>query len=128
MLAIPLDAKDATVISTYYGNAPFFALLDEETGAFTVIENSECGNGIDGANFLKDKGITSTIFYHMGEGLYKLYTENGIDVFTCKKELMSLDRVYTGFLQNNLQKLDSSNYKELLDSGNGPCKCGCENG
>lgn len=128
MLAIPLDAKDTTIISTMYGNAKFFALLDEQTGEFSVIENSECGNGINGANFLKDKGITSTIFYHMGEGLYKIYEQNDIDVFTCKKELMSLDSIYIKYLQNGLQKLDNSNYKELLDSGSGPCKCGCENG
>lgn len=128
MLAIPLDAKNDTTISTLYGNAKFFALLDEQTGEFSVIENSECGNGIKGANFLKDKGITSTIFYHMGEGLYKIYEQNNIDVFTCKKELMSLDSIYMGYLQSGLQKLDGSNYKELLDSGNGPCKCGCEHG
>ncbi|DAB33542.1 MAG TPA: dinitrogenase iron-molybdenum cofactor biosynthesis protein [Sulfurospirillum sp. UBA12182] len=125
MIAIPLDNKDATTISTLYGQAPYFALLDEVGGSFTVLENSACGNGVKGVEFLKSKGIDGTVFYHMGEGLYKMYAQDGVSVFSVQKELMSLDKIFLSLQKEELVKLDKSNYKELLDAGVCESKCGC---
>ena len=127
MIAIPLDSQNSTTISELYGNAPFFALLDGSTGNFSVVENEACGNGPQSAGFLKDKGATSTIYYHMGEGVYKAFVKNGMEVFTSSHSKCSLDEIYRDLLSNSFTKLDDSNYEELLDPGNGgACKCGCE--
>jgi len=71
MLAIPLDEKKSTTISKLYGNAPYFGLFDGKK--LNVIENEVCGNGPKSAQFLKDKGASSTVYYHMGEGVYKAF-------------------------------------------------------
>jgi predicted Fe-Mo cluster-binding NifX family protein len=127
MLAIPLSSKESTVISDLYGNAPFFALLDTETGTFTVVENEACGNGPKGATFLSGQGVHATVYYHMGEGVYKACVKNGLDVYTVGDSIMSLDEIYMKTQSDELTKLDDGNYKTLLDPGHGSvCKCGCE--
>ncbi len=127
MIAIPLDKKDSTTLSDLYGNAPFFALLDTNTGSFKVIENEVQGEGPKSADFLKSKGVSSTVFYHMGEGVYKSFVKNGMDIFSSDHAYYTLEEIFQNSLNSNLLKLDDSNYKELLDPGNGSaCTCGCE--
>ncbi len=126
MIAIPLDNKESTVLSELYGNAPFFALLDKNTGTFKVVENDEVGNGPKSAEFLKTLGVDSTIYYHMGEGVYKSFIKNGLEVFTSDHTKYTLDEIFDLSLNEKLLKLNDSNYKELLDPGSaGACKCGC---
>lgn len=126
MIAIPLDTKESTKISKLYGNAPFFALLDKETGSFKVVENDELGKGPKSAPFLKSHGVASTVYYHMGEGVYNSFKENDMEVYTSDHNFYSLDEIYNLSLNDKLIKLDDSNYNELLDPGdNGSCKCGC---
>ncbi len=72
MIAIPLEKKESTVISKLYGNTPYFAFLDEETGTFKVVENKGCGDGIDTAKFISSQNVDSTIFYHMGEKIFNI--------------------------------------------------------
>ena len=125
MLAIPLDEKESITISKLYGNAPYFALFDGDK--LSIIENEECGNGPKGAEFLKAKGATSTIYYHMGEGVYKAFSKNNIDVYSSKHNEYLISQAYEMLDSDNLVKLNDENYKELLDPGNGgECKCGCE--
>lgn len=125
MLAIPLDTNEATILSELYGKAPYFALLDLTTGSHKVVENKECGNGLKSAEYLKDLGVKSTIFFHMGEGVYKACAKNGIDVYTSKKEPLSIDSIYTKALNGSFKKLNSENYNVYLDAGSEPCTCGC---
>jgi hypothetical protein len=61
----------------------------------------------------------------MGEGLYKMYAQDGVSVFSVQKELMSLDKIFLSLQKEELVKLDKSNYKELLDAGVCESKCGC---
>jgi predicted Fe-Mo cluster-binding NifX family protein len=127
MLAIPLDEKDSTTISKLFGNAPYFALADAHK--VSVVENKECGNGPKSAQFLKESGATATIYYHMGEGVYNAFVKNGIDVYSSGHNQYPISQVYGMLGSDSLIKLTDSNYKELLDPGNGgECKCGCENG
>lgn len=126
MLSIPLDSQNATTISELYGNAPYFALLDETTGTFTTIENEKKGNGLKTVEFLQNSGANSTIFFHMGEGLYKAYQEKGIEVFTCKKEFISIDTIFEGAKKGNFTLLDAKNYKLYIDFGDCKNQCGCE--
>ena len=127
MIAIPLDDKHSTTLSELYGNAPFFALLDLETGVFNTIENEAVGNGPKSAPFLKEHGATSTVYYHMGEGVYKAFVSNGMGVTTAEHAHLTIDEIYLKCLDNKLTELHEDNYKSLLDPGNGgSCKCGCE--
>ncbi|MCW9025795.1 MAG: hypothetical protein OQJ77_00640 [Thiovulaceae bacterium] len=126
MLAIPLDEEKSTTISKLYGNAPFFGLYDGVN--LSVIENEAKGNGPKSAEFLKNWGATSTVFYHMGEGVYKAFAKNNIEVYSSQQKEYIVSQAYEMMKQENLTKLDATNYKELLDPGsNGECTCGCEN-
>lgn len=127
MIAIPLDDKHSTTLSELYGNAPFFALLDIETGVFNVVENEVVGKGPKSAPFLKEHGATSTVFYHMGDGVYKSFASNSMDVCTSEHTRLTIDEIYLKCLDNKLTQLNDDNYKSLLDPGNGAnCTCGCE--
>jgi len=126
MLAIPLDAEHSTTLSTLYGKAPFFALLDTEVGSFKVVKNEVVGKGPLSAEFLKQKGVSSTIFYHMGEGVYKSFEENNMAVYCADYKKDSIDSIYRNIKKDGYKKLDSSNYSSLLDPGEGEtCKCSC---
>lgn len=126
MLAIPLDTKTSTTISKLYGNAPFFGLLDLQSGYFQSIENSAIGKGGEIGGFLKSSGANSTVFYHMGEGVYQGCTKANIEVFSALGDEMSIETIYLKQLDNKLTKLDISNYSSLLNpSDTGSCKCGC---
>ena len=125
MLAIPLDEKNSTTISQLYGKAPYFGLYDGKE--LKVIENEVKGDGPSCADFLNKKGAKSTIFYHMGEGVYKSFVKNNMDVYTSEHTELEVANAYELLSKGQLVKLDDSNYKELLDPGNGgSCKCGCE--
>jgi len=126
MLAIPLDEKESTTISQLYGNAPYFGLFDGTK--LKVIKNEVKGDGPASAEFLKEKGATSTVYYHMGEGVYKAFVKSKIDVYSSSHNEYLISQAYELQTSNGLEKLNSENFKNLLDPGNGgSCKCGCEN-
>lgn len=128
MLAIPLDNEQSTTLSKLYGKAPFFALLDMETGSFKVVTNEVKGQGPKSADFLKSQGATGTIYYHMGEGVYKSFEKNSMDVFCADYNAFSIEDIFKNIQNNTLTKVDSTNYDKLLDPGEGEtCKCGCNN-
>jgi predicted Fe-Mo cluster-binding NifX family protein len=128
MIAIPLDNKNSTKISKLYGNAPYFALLDVQTGNFSVVENEQVGSGPKIASFLKPLNVNSTIFFHMGEGVYNSFIDEKMNVYKSKSLNESIDNIYMDLKNKSITKLNSNNYKELLDPGTtGSCKCGCNN-
>jgi predicted Fe-Mo cluster-binding NifX family protein len=125
MIAIPLDKNESTVISSLYGNTPYFAFLDEETGTFNVVENKGCGDGIETAKFLSEQKVDSTIFYHMGEGIYNFFQEKGLKVYSCVKNYLSIDEIYLQVIDQNCKEVTKSNCSALLDSGTTSNTCSC---
>lgn len=125
MIAIPLDKNESTVISSLYGNTPYFAFLDEETGTFKVVENKGCGDGIETAKFISEQKVDSTIFYHMGEGIYNFFQENGLKVYSCVKNYLSIDEIYLQVIDQKCKEVTKSNCSALLDSGTASCTCSC---
>lgn len=124
MLAIPLSSSSATTISNLYGNAPFFAFLNTSTGEVKVEENKGCGNGADTAMFIKESGATSTMFYHMGEGVFNTLYKEGVKVFSATKNLFSIEEILKKSLEEECPLVTKENSKELLDSGSASCTCG----
>ncbi|MBN2825173.1 MAG: NifB/NifX family molybdenum-iron cluster-binding protein [Campylobacterales bacterium] len=127
MIAIPIDTQESTTLSELFGKVPYFALLDIQSGSFSVVENEVKGQGPKSAEFLKPHGVEAAIFYHMGEGVYQSFVKNGIDVYSANHQHLSIDEIYRDFQEGKLTKLDESNYQTLLDPGEGQsCQCGCE--
>ena len=126
MIAIPLDKEKSTVISKLYGNSPYFALLNEETGIFTVVQNEGCGDGIETAKFVSSLGIDGTIFYHMGGKIYDYFNEQKLKVYSSVKNSLSLDEIYRQFLGSSYKEVTPCNKEILIDSGNCTCTCSKE--
>lgn len=125
MIAIPLDKEESTVISKLYGNSPYFAFLNEDTGTFKVVKNQGFGDGIKTAKFISEQKIDSTIFYHMGEGIYNFFQENGLKVYSCVKSYLSIDEIYLQVLEQKCKEVTKSNSSILLDSGTASFTCSC---
>lgn len=129
MLAIPLDNEFDTNISELFGQAPYFGLLNLSDGELSVVKNEVMGEGPKSAAFLRSYGVNSAVYYHMGEGVYNSFVKNSMDVYTTEHTKLSLNEIHEKYVKKQLHKVDSSNYKEKLDPGNGgSCSCGCENG
>lgn len=122
MIAIPLSDEGATTISDLYGNAPYFAMLDMSSGDYRVMKNEGCGDGEDTAKFVVDAGASSTIYYHMGEGLFKILNDKSINVYSAAKVYLTLDDIYTDFYKKRYKKLTTDNASSLLDAGTCTCK------
>ena len=123
MIAIPLDKMESTQISKLYGNAAFFALLDEETGSFKVIENPSCGDAMNTAKFVFSQNVDSTIFYYLGDKVYDFLIEKDLKVYSCLKTHISIDEIYTQLLSSSCVEVTKENSSTLLDSGNSACSC-----
>ncbi len=126
MIAIPLSKEDSTVISDLYGNAPYFALLDLSSGYFNVKENVGCGNGLETAKCVEDLGAKSTIFYHMGEGVFNHLTENKVKVYSAAKTYLTIEDIYRNILNKSCKVVTKENCESLLDSGTTSCSCECD--
>jgi len=126
MIAIPLSKSSTTLISDLYGNAPYFALLDLTSGYFSVVENKACGNGIETAQYVKDLGVSSTIFYHMGEGVYNSLSLGGIKVYSAAKAFLTIEEIYRKILNDSCILVTQSNCDTLLDPGTSSCSCECD--
>ena len=123
MIAIPLKDSSSTTISDLYGNAPYFALLDPTSGYFSVSDNKGCGDGMKTADCVKELGATSTMFYHMGEGVYNQLSKYGVEVYTSSKTLLTIEEIYRKLLDNECKLVTKSNSDSLLDSGSSSCTC-----
>lgn len=122
MIAIPLDEPLGTTISHLYGNAKYMALLDLETGIHKVVKNEGCGDGEETAKFVANQGITSTLFYHMGEGIFNYFDAKSIKVYSVSKIFTSLEEVYRNFSKRSYKQVTKSNASSLLDTGHCACK------
>ncbi len=123
MIAIPLDNKESTVISKLYGNSAYFALLNEETGAFKVLKNTACGEGMEADEFITALKVDNKSFNYMGEKVYDNLKEKGLRVYSCLKTHLSIDEIYQNLLKNKCKEVTKENSSELLDSGNSACTC-----
>lgn len=122
MIAIPLNQKDSTTISHLYGNAPYFAMLDMDSGQFKVLKNKGASNAEDTAEFIINSGVTSTMYYHMGEGLFQRLNEKKINVYSVSKVDVTLEDIYCDFYLKGYKKVTNDNVSLLLDAGNCTCK------
>ena len=63
----------------------------------------------------------------MGEGVYKSFCKNGLEVYTADYNEYTIEEIFTELNNNKLVKLTGENYKKLLNPGEGEtCSCGCE--
>ena len=129
MIAIPVENEnqEGARIVGLYGNAEYFAFIDEATGGLKIVKNSEAGNGIKTARFLVEQGATKTAYIHLGDGPFGELEKNGVAVYCVGKNEMPVSEVVQGIKAGSFAQVTKANAKELLDPGTpaGDCRCGC---
>jgi len=102
MLAIPINRQDATTLSDKYESVPYFALLDQETGAFNVVSNKLQDKSVE---FLKSLGVDATITYSDKEDISQSLTNQEITLYTAKHQYLTIEEIFIKFEQNTLNKI-----------------------
>lgn len=131
MIAIPVESAHPETMSTkLFGNAPYFALVDNNGRERSIVANGGCGNGIKTAHFLHDQGATSAVYGFLGDGPFHVMVREGMEVFWLGKETMSLDQAIDAALSGTLIQVTTENCTTYLDPGTaaGACECGCSHG
>ena len=130
MIAIPVENSrlEGARLVGLYGNAEYFAFVDESTGKTEIVQNDKAGNGIETARFLIVKGATKTAYVHLGNGPFGELNKNGVAVFCAGKEPMPLALAIKGVSEGSFTEVTSENADTLLDPGtnSGDCSCGCK--
>jgi len=129
MIAIPIDSASVDIKSSIlFGNVDMFAIYQPKEKSFKFIHNDGTGNGIKTAKFLKESGVTSTVYSFMGDGPFKELSKSGVDVFYIGKEPMGLSEIVNSLDEKLFIKVDASNASTYLDPGTATenCECGCK--
>ncbi|MEA1915990.1 MAG: hypothetical protein U9N42_00515 [Campylobacterota bacterium] len=95
MLAIPIDSKSSTTISKSFEESPFFALLDESTGYFSVVKNNGC-----------TEEFSSAILYCDNKNEYEKCKSKDITIYSAENKKCSIDEIYMKIINNSLQELN----------------------
>ncbi|WP_345978094.1 NifB/NifX family molybdenum-iron cluster-binding protein [Sulfurimonas sp. HSL3-7] len=92
MIAIPLDRREATTISQEYIKAPFFALLDTDTGYYKVIDNTKKSSLV--VELISDHGADATVCHTFDDSVCTICEQHGMSVFELPKGSVTIDDVY----------------------------------
>ncbi len=85
-LCITSTGKDIEAnIDTMFGRAPYFLLIDTDTNATEVLNNSAAsqgqGAGIAAAQLLSDKGVDAVLTGYVGPNAFNALRTSGIKLF-----------------------------------------------
>ena len=87
-IAISSTGKDlSSVVDPRFGRARFFIVIDTETGAFSIHDNTQNlnalqGAGIQSAKNVADLGVKAVVSGNMGPKAFSTLLAAGIDIFT----------------------------------------------
>lgn len=128
MIAIPVDtATFGAKSSLLFGNAPMFALYNQDEEQFVFKENPGCGNGIKTAEALQSWKVKKVVYSFLGDGPFNTMEKEGMDIYYIGKEPVGVSEIVQGIQNNLYTKVDTSNAATYLDPGTaaGSCECGC---
>ena len=128
MIAIPVDSATPGVKSSkLFGNVPLFAIYNPLEEEFFVIRNRGSGDGVKTARQLKEWNVEKVVYSYMGDGPFKVLSDEGIEVFYIGKEPMALLEIVRNMETGAFVQVDADNATSYLDPGTatGSCACGC---
>ena len=85
-LCITSTGKDIEAnIDTTFGRAPYFLIIDTETSATEVVENTAAtqgqGAGIAAAQLVSDRGVDGVLTGYVGPNAFNAFRASGIKLF-----------------------------------------------
>lgn len=114
-IIIPAEKKTMeSPICLSFGRAPFFLVMNTESGAFEIIENKaeavQGGAGIKAAQLVLDAGAEAVIAYRMGQNAFDVLKKAKVQLLRAEGEtaaeaaalfkagkLKELDQIHLGF-------------------------------
>jgi predicted Fe-Mo cluster-binding NifX family protein len=114
-IIIPAEKKTMeSPICLSFGRAPFFLVMDTESGAFEIIENKaeavQGGAGIKATQLVLDAGAEAVIAYRMGQNAFDVLKKAKVQLLRAEGEtaaeaaalfkagkLKELDQIHLGF-------------------------------
>ena len=98
------------IMDPRFGRAKYFAIANNETMKFEIIENSAAasggGAGITSAQLMVDRGITVVITGNVGPNAMKVLKAAGIDIY--KGTAVSVKKNLENFNKGVLDKIDNT--------------------
>jgi predicted Fe-Mo cluster-binding NifX family protein len=95
-------------IDTTFGRAPYFLIVDTETDAIEVIENSAAsqtqGAGIAAAQLISDKEVDALLTGFVGPNASQALKESGIEVYEGASSHDTVKDALTKFKNGNYQE------------------------
>ena len=92
MIAIPLDSRDATTLSQEYIRAPYFALLDTDTGYYKVIDNTKKSSLV--VELISDHGADATVCHMIDDSVCTICEQHGVSVYEVPNGSITIDDIY----------------------------------
>ena len=126
MIAIPVDSVSTDAKSSkLFGNVKMFAIYKPTDETFFFIKNTESGNGIQTARFLKRWDVKKVAYSYMGKGPFSELCKDDIDVYYIGKEPMQLFEIVQKMGEDAFIKVDPLNASSYLDPGTSSQNCEC---
>jgi predicted Fe-Mo cluster-binding NifX family protein len=108
-LCIPSTGKDIEAqVNTAFGRAPYFLIVDTDTDATDVIENTADtqghGAGIAAAQLVSDKDVDGVITGHIGPNALNAFRAAGIRLFVGATSKDTIKEVLAKFKKGEFQE------------------------
>lgn len=113
MIAVPVKTdKENPAITTLFGKAKWFALIDGEK---ITIEKNETQSGRKVAEELASKGVDKLIFNHMGANPFMLLQKHNIKCYHSGKERILLLDALDKLKADGLTLVDGANMADFVE-------------
>jgi len=98
-------------ISSHFGKAYAFAIVDTDSGEVEVVENPRVGLGIQHgagryiAQMFAQKGVKAVLLREIGAGAFGHLSAIGIKIYSVPKEVKTVEEAINLFKEDKLQLL-----------------------
>ena len=98
-------------VSSHFGKAYAFAIVDTETGEVKVVDNPRNALGLHhgAGRFIADlftqEGVQAVLLREIGQGAFGHLTVRGIKIYLVPKEIKTVEEAVKAFKEGKLQML-----------------------
>lgn len=112
MIAIPVKTdKEDTAVSTLFGKAKYFALIDNNK--INIVKNEQSG-GKAVVKWLKNQNVDTLITSHIGERPFTLLSDLNIKAYFAGDKRVELKEILLKYADGELAILDDYTFQTLI--------------
>jgi predicted Fe-Mo cluster-binding NifX family protein len=110
-------------IDETFGRAPYFLLIDTDTGAMDVIENPAAtqgqGAGIAAAQIAADNGADAVLTGYAGQNAFHAFQASGIKLFVGASAQNTINEAFAKFKQGEYSEASAPQEEPFCGPGRG---------